>query len=190
MRTARIILTLECGRRCSYCCNNPHSNPAMHTVTLLEALEGLTRYDEFVLTGGEPLGSYDSVRWTIGVVMQLRALYPGRPVYLYTSVWAGGIAPMEQNLHRVSGITYTLHYPFTAVDRDNLHLIQGSIMRCDPQRCLNNRLVINSSIPVPRRPLIHQQVWREIREIDFVPDGNCPIGENEDLFYYPAEGRR
>jgi len=190
VRTARIIVTSECARKCKYCCNDPRSNPAMHTVKLLGDLEGMNEYDAFVLTGGEPLASHNTVYWTISVASRLQAKYPGRPMYLCTSVWAGGMLAMENNLHRFHGITYTLHYPFTALDRDNMHLVQGSIMRRDPNRLLNNRLVINSSIPVPQRPLVYPHVWREIREIDFVPDGNCPLGEGEDLFYYPMRGGR
>ena len=184
MKTARIILTAECERECSYCCNTP-KNPAMHQCEFLGDLEDLNAYDEFVLTGGEPLGSRDMTCHTVAVATRLNRRYFGRPVYLYTSVWAGAMQTMENNLHRFAGITYTLHYPMTHLDIDNLYLFQLSMHRRDPSQQLNNRLIINASLPVPQWPAIQPGLWREIRKVDFQPEGMCPINEDEDLFYSP-----
>lgn len=177
MRTARIMVTTECDRRCSYCCNKP-SNPAMHTCTLIDCLGEIPPvYDAYVVTGGEPFGNDVAVRKScmcLGWVQRNRL----KPAYLYTSVYHEGI-PFQL----LDGITYTLHYPMVPVDRDDFWKMQEHVTHYVTHRP-NMRLTINKDIRVSRIPDINMGAWDEIRRIKFDPDGMCPLGKGEDLYLW------
>ena len=52
MKKARLIITFDCPRKCSYCCNT--YKKIMEHARFTDGLEELTNYDEIMITGGEP----------------------------------------------------------------------------------------------------------------------------------------
>ncbi|MCP4541723.1 MAG: hypothetical protein GY832_31715 [Chloroflexi bacterium] len=175
MRTARIMVTTECDRMCPYCCSH-NGNPAFQSCKLVRNLGEIPpHYDAYAISGGEPYGSGHQAAETTRHIRWLR-MCRLKPIYLYTSVYHGDIP-----FNVLDGITYTLHYPLTSVDRDDLWRIQERVTRYGAHRP-NMRLIINKDIRPGRIPHINMGAWDEIRRSKFDPDGICPLGGGEDLY--------
>lgn len=81
MTRARIIITWDCNRSCSYCCNQiPSIRDSFKPITLAELLQ--TRYDEYAITGGEPLLNPGR---TFLIGRMLRFDHPKAIIHLYTN---------------------------------------------------------------------------------------------------------
>lgn len=182
LRTARIMVTKDCARGCSYCCNTP-DNPAMEGCTTVHSLAEIpNQYDAYVITGGEPLDTERLLARTSSVVA---TLYKRRmPIYLSTARWRSGAYLL---LNKLSGITYTVHSPVHPADALRLRVLEDSIQRMWVlhKRPFSARLVINSEI---RHDITWSfGVWDQILTKTFNPDGMCPLAEGEDLYYLSEE---
>jgi pyruvate formate-lyase activating enzyme-like uncharacterized protein len=81
MTRARIILTWQCNRQCPYCCNDiPQIRDSFRPITLEALLT--SRFDEYALTGGEPL--LDPAR-TFRIARMLHHNRPNAILHLYTN---------------------------------------------------------------------------------------------------------
>ena len=180
MRTARIMVTTKCDRGCSYCCNTP-KNPAIQSCSTMRGLSYIPDvYDAYVITGGEPLNDWGTVEQTRCAIESLSRR--GRPVYLYTATW-----PHHTTLpiHRLAGVTYTIHHPFTPKDRLALKAIEKEIAKYGTR--LHNRLTVNKSVPRHKLPRVRLKVWNSVEHVEFDPDGMCPLPEGEDLYLLEGE---
>ena len=101
-KRCRLLLTAKCPNNCPLCCNKQFS--LEKDVPVIDRLD----YDEFILTGGEPLQFRNSV---IEIIHNISAVtdYMGinPKFYLYTSI----CNPIVWNeiLPYLNGITYTTH---------------------------------------------------------------------------------
>lgn len=101
-KKCRLLLTAKCPNNCPLCCNKQFS--LEKDVPVIDRLD----YDEFILTGGEPLQFPTSV---VEIIHNISAItdYMGisPKFYLYTSV----CNPIVWNeiLPYLNGITYTTH---------------------------------------------------------------------------------
>lgn len=101
-KRCRLLLTAKCPNSCPLCCNKQFD--------LLKEVPIISRwdYDEFILTGGEPLQFPNSV---IEVIHNINAItdYMGitPKFYLYTSICKPSI--WNDILPYLNGITYTVH---------------------------------------------------------------------------------
>lgn len=181
MKTARIMVTTKCDRGCSYCCNTPE-NPAMQSCTTVKRLGDIPdTYDAYVITGGEPFrDNCHTAKHSRDVIQRLNA-WRAKPVYLYTSVYN-----MSIPFHALSGITYTLHHPFTDADRNSFWAMELYNQMSGVNRP-NMRLIINADIPAHLVPLVNMTAWDKAKYIRFDPDGMCPLGEGEDLYLLEGE---
>jgi pyruvate-formate lyase-activating enzyme len=94
----RLLLTADCNRTCRGCCNKDWD------LTALPICEDYSVYDEFLLTGGEPLLFPEKIKQ---VVKDIRA-QSSAPIYVYTAKTDDAEALVEI-LGIVDGLTVTLH---------------------------------------------------------------------------------
>ena len=100
-KAARVIVTYDCPRHCENCCNEHIGNvPEVK-------FENLLKYEELVITGGEPMLLAPRV---VEMIHRLRANgYTGK-IWLYTSCIKTARWADREVLKEVDGITYTLHH--------------------------------------------------------------------------------
>ena len=107
---ARIILNWDCNRSCSYCCNKiDQIRDSFKPISIGELL--LTHYDEYAITGGEPL---TDPCWVFANCALLRRGHPDAIIHLYTN----GDLLNEQIIHNLpwsevfDGVNIGIHeYP-------------------------------------------------------------------------------
>lgn len=171
-KTARVIVTLNCNRRCPGCCNI--NLPGHRKVSTDEELMG---YQEIVITGGEPmlipgkLLEFINRMWDKG--------YRGK-IYLYTSFWNGkGIS--KEILKELDGFTFTLHAECT--DKDIIALKSLSNSGILQNKDFSSRLIIDKRV-YERYDLsnINFSRWDVIRKLEWKE--KCNQAENEELLIY------
>lgn len=171
-KTARVIVTLNCNRRCPGCCNI--NLPGHRKVSTDEELMG---YQEIVITDGEPmlipgkLLEFINRMWDKG--------YRGK-IYLYTSFWNGkGIS--KEILKELDGFTFTLHAECT--DKDIIALKSLSNSGILQNKDFSSRLIIDKRV-YERYDLsnINFSRWDVIRKLEWKE--KCNPAENEELLIY------
>lgn len=171
-KTARVIVTLNCNRRCPGCCNI--NLPGHRKVSTDEELMG---YQEIVITGGEPmlipgkLLEFINRMWDKG--------YRGK-IYLYTSFWnEKGIS--KEILKELDGFTFTLHAECT--DKDIIALKSLSNSGILQNKDFSSRLIIDKRV-YERYDLsnINFSRWDVIRKLEWKE--KCNPAENEELLIY------
>lgn len=171
-KTARVIVTFRCNRKCPGCCNlNLPEYRKVHTD------EELMEYQEIVITGGEPMLipgktlEFINRMWDKG--------YRGK-MYLYTSLWNNkGIS--KEILKELDGFTFTLHAECSDTDIMALkNLSNSGILQ---NKDFSSRLVIDKRV-YDRYDLsnINFSGWSVIRKLEWKE--KCDPAANEDLLVY------
>lgn len=176
--TARVIVTQECSRNCSYCVNKQNDGEMIRSARHF-TLECLTHYEMVLLTGGEPLLKYTLV---LGLCDQLRRKgYKGQ-IIIYASRNLIPRGHWIELFKFIDGVTYTIHDENEGTvshkDMDDLHDMQ-TLFRCYPQKSfrLNLAPTLESNIP------IIPEVWGSIKIKKWLED--CPLPTNETLYIIP-----
>jgi hypothetical protein len=187
-KRCRLLLTAKCPNNCPLCCNKQFD--LLNEVPIISRWD----YDEFILTGGEPLQFPNSVIATINnisVITDYMGITP--KFYLYTSICKPSI--WNDLLTYVNGITYTVHTRENAHElvqllctlRDlnngydsilpNLGLVNSKSIRLnlfpEAKDLIDSELALSSLSwnDVSRYFVIKPMEWKE----------NCPIPEGEDF---------
>lgn len=110
----RILLSEECHRNCSGCCNKDWDIPNLPPCTT----DQLYQASEVILTGGEPMLFPDLV------VEAAKRVPRGTPVFIYTAK-VDDYTALEKALPWIDGLTVTLHDtadtdPFIKFARSNV----------------------------------------------------------------------
>ncbi len=171
-KTARVIVTLNCNRRCPGCCNI--NLPGHRKVSTDEELMG---YQEIVITGGEPMLIPGKLLELINRMWDKG--YRGK-IYLYTSFWNGkGIS--KEILKELDGFTFTLHAECT--DKDIIALKSLSNSGILQNKDFSSRLIIDKRV-YERYDLsnINFSRWDVIRKLEWKE--KCNPAENEELLIY------
>lgn len=177
-KTARVIVTYDCPRNCPNCCNKHIGNvPKVK-------FEDLLKYEELVITGGEPMMIGPRV---VEMVHRLRTNGFSGNIWLYTAElntkrWAD-----KSILAEVSGITYTLHYEYTQRDITLLRRLTEYLHTMGTSN-MHNRLMIDSRLKDEFNWADFQlDSWDCVRWLEW-KDDECPVPENEELVFYDLEG--
>ena len=182
-KTARVIVTYRCDRKCENCCNEHIRNvPEVQFEDLLE-------YDEIVITGGEPMLIAPRV---VEMVHRLQANGFTGNIYLYTAMFKRNHWAHKTLVKEVTGITYTLHFPVLREDvvqaydlnqyiRDNLDNQNNS--RADRLFYDSRCWLFMDEIMKGTQNANH---WTEVRSLRW-KDGECPVPEHEELLFYDLE---
>lgn len=171
-KTARVIVTFGCNRKCPGCCNS--KLPEYRTV---HTDEELMKYQEIVITGGEPMLIPGKVLEFINRIWDKG--YRGK-MYMYSSFWNGkGIS--KEILKELDGLTFTLHAECT--DEDIIALKNLSNCGILQNKDFGSRLIIDkmvydrydlSNVNFSRWSVIRKSEWKE----------TCSPTPNEDLLVY------
>ena len=169
MSKARLLITRNCNRSCSYCCNKIDS--VMAQMKVVTELCDLSHYDEVMITGGEPMLMPDL---TLSVTRQLRIKSSTQKIYLYSALWTHR---MVELLPYVDGIHYTIHAAATQTDMTLLELFREMIVGWEGK---SFRVCIDEGIPdkYPQAQLgdVNVKVWKPVDE--------CKVPEGETLLIY------
>lgn len=77
--TLRILITLDCTRKCEYCCNKFDSTKSKITTVTKEVLYRLIpKYDNICITGGEPF-------FNVKTIIDILLVAQHKNVYIYTN---------------------------------------------------------------------------------------------------------
>ena len=170
-KTARVIITFDCNRKCSYCVNNYAY--IINQAVVIKDLRQLKGFDEIVITGGEPLLDIGRTR---DILKELEyEIVPNAKKYLYTAIFNPSLHIIIDYL---DGITYTMH---TDYDEDQLAFDNVE----DFIRIHNNksyRLAISPTLE--NAFMFYPFLWKEIKIKDWKEEGRCEILKHETLFIY------
>jgi pyruvate-formate lyase-activating enzyme len=168
--SARVIVTYDCNRKCPGCCNTTYDK----VIPVLTSHAELIRYDDIVITGGEPMLFPDEV---LSLIKRIRNATFGRNIYLYSSFWNGTEKHLDV-LRAVNGITFTLHAECNDKDVKALKDLSRDLISSD-----SNRLIIDNRV-YDRYDLsnIDLSRWNVIRKLQWKDE--CEPALNEDLYFY------
>ena len=187
-KRCRLLLTAKCPNNCPLCCNKQFS--LERDVPVIDRLD----YDEFILTGGEPLKFLTSVIETIHNISAVTDYMGINPkFYLYTSICNPII--WNEILPYLNGITYTTN---TRSNAQELIRLIGVLKNLNagydevlPNLCnIQNKSVWLNLFP-EAKDLIDTELamtsysWNDISRYFRVKPmewlENCPVPEGEDF---------
>ena len=173
-KTARLIITLECNRQCSYCINTPTVlSSALH----IDNLEVIKDYPIVCITGGEPmLNPYRTIR----IIRQLKKQNPAVKIYLYTAKHTKDIPHI---MKLVDGINYTIHEGPTLDELCRFLLFEVDILGCQSGKSFHLRLPPGFDFRALR-----PELWGRINDSSWLVGKKCKVADGEVL--YIDEGGR
>lgn len=174
--TARLIVTYKCNRCCPGCCNG-HDN----SVRKIAYAKELLKYDEIVITGGEPmLIKKDVIRF----LLLLRSRGFSGNIYMYTAFFEDDTYS-DILLERLDGITFTIH---AEASEDDIEAFKRLSDLVATKSHLNRRLFIDGrtwgKFEILQRKF---PMWDEVRKLEWKDE--CQPAEHEELLYFPLDGR-
>lgn len=182
----RVIVTKKCNRKCKGCCND-----YLGLVDTVQ-FEDLFKYDEIIITGGEPMLLSERV---VEMIHRLKfGGYKGK-IWLYTadtSKLRFGYWAVEMALDEVDGITYTLHY---TKKESKLKSDLANLRRLDQyfadhawsREGKSDRLYIDSRIYNQEYVDSLRYKWAAVKPLEWKENGDCPLPEGEELVFYDLE---
>ena len=175
MKSARVIITFDCPRNCSYCCNKQPKG--LESGKYIKELADIKGYDNYVITGGEPLNNPVT---TLNIIKELKELNPEAKIYMYTSIWLSTPEQLEI-FDLLDGITYSLHGKGTEVDKVMFNSFQDVLSFS--HHYLSGRLWIDNQFAysIEIVPSIWERIIQEEPKKEYFPlgeDGNLFILEN------------
>lgn len=187
-KRCRLLLTAKCPNSCPLCCNKQFD--LVKDIPVINRLD----YDEFILTGGEPLQFPESVIEIIHNVSAVTGYMGTTPkFYLYTSICNPSI--WDKILPYLNGITYTTHTGSNAKELVQLIGVLKNLTSGYDSFLPNLSLINNKSIWLNLFPeakdLIDTELalshysWDDIANYFRIKpmewQENCPVPEGEDL---------
>lgn len=167
INTARLITSFKCNRHCPDCCNTQLDT--MSSGKRITDLSELKSFKYICVTGGEPMLQPNRTEM---VIRQLREQDTDHIIYMYTAFYH---RKLEDIMHLIDGVQYTLHYPMKSTDLTLFYQFQNLIEQYNYQ---SFRLYIDSRFTdtVMIRPNLWKRVevkaWQEY----------CLLPKNEKLF--------
>lgn len=167
-KTARVIVTYKCDRNCRGCCNGKP-----HDIREIESPKALRKYEEIVITGGEPFLDPKALKFFI---KDLRRQNRKVKIFLYTAYLHAD--EYKRILGLLDGMTVTLHAECTDDDIRNLKYMSNGL---DGEE-LDLRLFIDTRV-YEKYDLsnIDFSAWDVVRKLEWKEE--CRPAENEDLLY-------
>lgn len=171
-KTARVIITSKCDRKCPGCCNSKLDYTSLAKV--IGGITALKDYEEVVITGGEPMINPAQL---YTVIKMLRKQNKRQKIYLYTACLTMDDHPVI--LKHLDGITVTVHAEATDEDIRNLNYMSSNLYDED----LDMRLFIDKRV-YDRYDLsnICMKTWDVVRKLEWKE--KCDPAENEELFLW------
>ena len=179
---ARVLITKECNRSCSGCCNNFDS--IMRYAQYIDTLSDLPQeLSEVMISGGEPMLFTER---TLRLTEELKERYPFSKLYLYSSYYNN---TLEDIIPLLDGFQYTIHEGATEEDLLLLDNLQELLDRHKEEWTDKSfRLYIDDKVDIPMRIL--PNVWNKAKVstwlteeelLNIQPNG---LPEGEALYVY------
>lgn len=165
METLRLLLFTDCVRNCKGCCNKDWDLDG------LETENDYAKYDQIMLTGGEPM-----LRplFVAKVIYEIR-VQTSAPIYLYTADVRRPQVVLFL-LRYLAGLTITLH------EQSDVAAFKAfSLFLSDQEKRKSLRLNVFAGIDLSRANTVD---WIVKRDIEWIH--NCPLPENEVFCKYAA----
>lgn len=99
MKKLRLVVTLNCNRKCPGCCNN------YWDFSKIPYTNSFVGYDEILLTGGEPMLYVNRL---IFLISSIRYINPTAKIFMYTAKTTPAVE-LDAISSMLDGITITLH---------------------------------------------------------------------------------
>lgn len=188
-KRCRLLLTAKCPNNCPLCCNKQFN--LMNDVPVIDRWD----YDEFILTGGEPLfPNAEKLCEFLDIFKKFQSLMGRNPlIYLYTSI----CHPQRWNdiICTLDGITYTVHTQDNARELIQLlHVIKNvnngydqifPNLSCLPSKSLWLNLFPEGKTFIESELAKSPYKWDDISNIFRIKQmewkENCPVPEGEDF---------
>ena len=174
---ARLIFTKKCNRSCEGCCNESLDWSKIKTVSSYEELKD---YEEVILTGGEPM---------LDELMLFGFLYSMNemkvPVILQTAFFPMNEVHGTNILHRLKGITYTIHENPSEDDMERVKRLRDCLVRLRTERGYTVSARLNIDKRAWNKIIITQRSkneFSEIRKMEWKDD--CPIPDGVELLVW------
>lgn len=187
-KRCRLLLTAKCPNSCPFCCNKQFD--LEKDIPVIDRWD----YDEFILTGGEPLQFPNSLIELIHNISAVTDYMGTNPkFYLYTSICNPGL--WDNIFPYLNGITYTVHTRSNAKELvqlvnvlhnysygydlflDNLSNVEAKSLWLNlfPE----SKDLIDTELAMSHLSWDDVSRYFKIRPIEWMK--NCPIPEGEDF---------
>lgn len=176
---ARVIVTLDCPRKCEGCVNE-----SLKDVKVIDSKDELLHYKEIIITGGEPMLIHEKV---LNFVEELRnnLNYTGK-IYLHSSLYD------DETMYRtydrlltryLDGFNFTLHNEATDEDVSALKSLSESPTMMVNKGLLSTRLSIDNRL-YDRYDFsnINLLNWTVVRKLQWLSE--CPLPQGEELLIF------
>lgn len=172
---ARVIVTYECFRSCTYC-----RNKCIFKVRQVR-FEDLLRYDELIISGGEPMLIGEMV---VEMMHRLRVFYGYKgKMWIDTSSLNVNRWADKAVIRNIDGIKYTFNYGYTQNDLRLLKKLSNYLDQVD-RSVMYNRLNIDNKLKKDIN-------WDDIRlgNWDCVQwiDHTSEVNKDTDVVFYDLE---
>jgi hypothetical protein len=165
MKTLRLLITKECKRNCKGCCNKQWN------LNKLPVITSFKKYDEIILTGGEPLLLdyivLKTIYWRIS-----RSCKKKCKIYLYTAQTKNITKFINVLIEITDGITLTLHEQKDIPSFIKLNKKLNKISNLFKIKSM--RLNIFKGVELENTDISNWKVKKDIEWIE-----NCPLPKNE-----------
>ena len=176
MKKARLIITMDCPRKCPGCCNE---YPSMKALMQPVRLDQLAEYDEVMITGGEPMLYPERIKT---VVAALRSQRKERSIFMYSALYR---AEFWELLPLLDGVHYTIHENPSIADIHGFDYFQMGI-RNNPHG--SYRLYIDQRVSLP--VIIQPNLWCRVEIKPWLDERDCPLPEGESLLVLQDDAPR
>lgn len=183
MKKSRLIITFDCHRDCSYCCNNYTS--IMKDAVEIDDLSILSDCEIINITGGEPLLD---LRRTLNIIKKIKKTCPQSKIYLYTTkvlIDPDDIRMFKKVLNEIDGLTFSLHQNSSLSDVHLFEFFQGSYIKMYQDLGKSFRLYINKQIRY--HITIIPAFWTRVNVIDWIPESEIKLPEGEVIHIYKGD---
>lgn len=183
-KTARVLVTTKCNRKCPGCANE--NFVPSESCNLMYSITELRKYQDLIITGGEPMLRADAV---INFIDSARKqLQSGERVYMYSSTIDVNNFDHLLVLGMLDGITFTVHYEANLKDILMVKALSNQVKAV--KRIMGDdwtaRLLLDSRLPekyeLSNWGLEH---WDMVKWLEWKEDGDCPLPEHETGYIYP-----
>lgn len=187
-KRCRLLLTTKCPNNCPLCCNKQFD--LFKDVPVIDRWN----YDEFILTGGEPLTFPNELINLMNTIMNMdKFMGKSSKFYLYTSICNPDI--WNRIIWKLNGITYTVHTTANAKELIQLiHVLRNynngyELIFPELQRIKNCSIWLNLfpegkdfiDEELAKSPFSWDDIseYFKIRPMQWIKD--CPVPEGEDF---------
>ena len=164
MRKLRLLLWKQCPRNCDGCCNKDWD------IDSLPFAKDFSKYDQILLTGGEPMLYPRKVFECIKIIRS----HTDASIYMYTALVKNTIETLGI-LSILNGITVTLHEQEDVVPFN----IFNEYIKYIPWHEYSLRLNVFKEVNIEN---VDTRLWKLKDKMKWIP--NCPLPENEELLKY------